>query len=111
MSRDPDLEARMTKDFGHPPALLGKAMFGAWCFLLNGNMLGAARDGRAMYHVGIGAQAHALAEPRTEPMSLAGRPRPGFIWLSGPPLADDAIRQRLARMALSHVSTFPPKDC
>ncbi|MEH6788334.1 hypothetical protein [Paracoccus sp. (in: a-proteobacteria)] len=38
------------------------------------------------------------------------REMPGYVWLSGPPLSDDTIRIRLARMALSHVMTLPPKD-
>lgn len=110
MTRDPGLEEQLAEDFGHPDALTGKAMFGGWCFMLNGHMLGAARDGRAMFRVGKPAEPQALALPGTEPMAQAGRVMPGFVWLSGPALSDDAIRARLARMALSHVSTLPPKD-
>lgn len=110
MTRDPGLEEQLTEDFGDPCALTGKAMFGGWCFMLNGNMLGAARDGRAMFRVGKDAQAAALALPGVEPMAQGGRPKPGFVWLSGPSLADDAIRQRLAGMARDFVSTLPPKD-
>ncbi|MBU3028554.1 TfoX/Sxy family protein [Paracoccus marinaquae] len=110
MTRDPGLEAQLAEDFGHPGSLSGRAMFGGWCFLLNGNMLGAARAGRAMFRVGRAAEADALTLPGTQPMSQGGRARPGFLWLSGPLLSDDGIRRRLAAMALAHVSTLPPKD-
>lgn len=110
MTRDPGLEAQLLDDLDHPDNLTGKAMFGGWCFLLNGNMLGAAREGRAMFRVGKQDEALALSLPGTEPMRQGNRMTPGYVWLSGPSLADDAIRQRLAQMALGHVQTLPPKD-
>ncbi len=111
MTRDPGLEAQLPEDLGQPDGLHSRPMFGGLCFMLNGHMLCAARAGHAMFRVGKEAEAQALALPGTSRMSHAGREKPGFVWLSGPPLSDDDIRQGLALMALTHVSTFPPKDC
>lgn len=110
MTRDPGLEAQLAEDFGHPDGLTGKPMFGGWCFLLHGHMLGAAREGRAMYRVGKPAEARALTIPGTEPMLQGARAMPGYLWLSGPALGDDATRATLARMALDHVLPLPPKE-
>lgn len=110
MTRDTGLEAQLSEDFGHSDNLSGKPMFGGWCFLMNGNMLAAAREGRAMFRVGKAAETAALALPGTEPMSQGGRAKPGFVWLSGPALSDDAIRGKLAGMAREYLSTLPPKD-
>ena len=114
MTRDPALEARMAQDFADLVAaagdLGGKPMFGGWCFLLRGHMLAAARAGRAIFRVGVAAQDDALALPHTGPMSLAGRPKPGYVWLSEPALSDESVRRRLALMACAHVSDLPPKD-
>lgn len=109
MTRDLELEQQMLRDFGRSN-LAGKAMFGGWCFLLNGNMLGAAREGRAMYRVGPDAQSRALAHPNTELMQQAGRPMWGYVWLKDEGLADDETRGALARMAMQHVTTLPSKD-
>lgn len=110
MTRDAALEDQMIADFGQGETVSGRPMFGGYCLMLKGNMLGAARAGRAMFRVGRQAEATALALPGTEPMSQGGRRMPGYVWLSGPPLADDDTRVALARMALDHVSTLPPKE-
>lgn len=110
MTRDPALESRMLDDLGHPAGISSRAMFGGLCYLLNGHMLCAARQGRAMYRVGRAAEARALTLPGTRPMVQGGRAAPGYVWLSGDPLADDSLRQSLARMSLDFVSHLPAKD-
>lgn len=110
MTRDPGLEAQLLDDLDHPEGVTSRAMFGGLCYMLDGNMLAAARVGRAMYRVGPDADAQALTLPGTERMTQGNLSMPGYIWLSEPGLADDAIRRQLARLALSHVKTLPPKD-
>ncbi|MAN56587.1 MAG: TfoX/Sxy family protein [Paracoccus sp. (in: a-proteobacteria)] len=110
MTRDPGLEAQLLDDLGHPDGVTGHAMFGGYCHMINGHMLCAARQGRAMFRVGRTAEPAALSLPGTGRMVQRHREMPGYVWLSGPPLSDDTIRIRLARMALSHVMTLPPKD-
>lgn len=110
MVRDPGLEIQLLDDLDHPEGVESRPMFGGLCYMLNGHMLCAAREGRAMFRVGKDTEPDALSLPGTERMSQSGRDKSGFVWLSDPPLADDTIRRDLARMALAHVSTFPPKD-
>ena len=111
MPRDPQLEADFRADLGALPGVLSdRPMFGGLCFMLNGNMLGAARQGRAMYRTGPAAEAEALTIPGTEPMVQAsGRRMPGYVWLSGPGLADPTTRRRLAAMAIDFTRNLPPK--
>lgn len=110
MTRDPGLESQLLDDLDHPENIEGRPMFGGLCYMLNGHMLCAAREGRLMFRVGKQAEPEALRLPGTERMSQSGRDKPGFVWLSGPSLSDDTIRKGLAQMALAHVSTFSPKD-
>lgn len=110
MTRDPGLEEQLLDDLGQPEGITSRAMFGGLCYMLNGHMLAAAREGRAMYRVGPDADARALILPGTERMTQTNRSMPGYIWLSDPGLSDDAIRSQLAQMALAHVKTLPPKD-
>lgn len=110
MVRDPGLESQLLDDLDHPENIEGRLMFGGLCYMSNGHMLCAARQGRLMFRVGKQAEPEALRLPGTERMPQSGRNKPGFIWLSGPSLSHDTIRRGLAHMALAHVSTFPPKD-
>ena len=61
MTRDPGLEEVMRDDLGELPGLSEKPMFGGLCFLAHGNMICAARQGRAMYRVGKSRNDDALA--------------------------------------------------
>lgn len=110
MTRDPALEAKMLHDLGYLADIASKAMFGGLCYMLNGHMLCAAREGRAMYRVGPEAEDKALAFPGTEPMIHGGHAKRGFIWLSGDPLENDSLRGALAQMSLEFVSHLPAKD-
>lgn len=86
MTRDPGLEEELTEDFGNPDAPTGKAMLGGWCFMLNGNMLGAARDGLAMFRLGKDAQTDALALPGSSPWRKAGGRNPASSGFPDPRL-------------------------
>lgn len=111
MPRDPALELAFRDGLGPlPEVLTERPMFGGLCFMLGGNMIGAARQGRAMYRVGAVAEPQALALAGTEPMTHGGRAKPGYVWLSGPALSDPAIRRALARMAVDFTRTLPEKD-
>lgn len=110
MVRDPGLEQAMRDDLGDMPGLSEKPMFGGLCFLSHGNMICAARAGRAMYRVGRPRYPDALALPGTAPMIHGGREKPGYVWLHDPHLSDDATRARLTGWALACVAALPPKE-
>lgn len=110
MVRDPGLEQAMRDDLGDLPGLSEKPMFGGLCFLSHGNMICAARQGRAMYRVGKPRYDDALTVPGTTPMTHGGREKPGYVWLHDPQLSDDATRARLTGWALDCVAALPPKE-
>ncbi|RCW88129.1 TfoX/Sxy family protein [Paracoccus lutimaris] len=110
MTRDPGLEEVMRDDLGDLPGLSEKPMFGGLCFLSHGNMICAARQGRAMYRVGKPRNDDALALPGTSPMTHGGRAKPGYVWLHDDQLSDDATRARLTGWALDCVRDLPPKE-
>lgn len=110
MTRDPGLEQAMRDDLGDLPGLSEKPMFGGLCFLSHGNMICAAREGRAMYRVGKSRYATALGVPGTSPMTQGGREKPGYVWLHDPQISDDATRARLTGWARDCVAALPPKE-
>lgn len=110
MVRDPGLEQAMRDDLGDLPGLSEKPMFGGLCFMSHGNMICAAREGRAMYRVGKPRYSDALALPGAAPMIHGGHEKPGYVWLSGPQLSDDATRARLTGWALDRVRALPSKE-
>lgn len=113
MVRDPVREAQLRADLGEVD-VTERPMFGGLALFLNDHMLAAARNGRMMFRVGSEGEADALAHPGTERMTqttaTGGRhTMPGYVWLTGPALEDDALRRDLARAALTHVAALPPK--
>ncbi len=110
MTRDPGLEQAMRDDLGALPGLSEKPMFGGLCFLAHGNMICAARQGRAMYRVGKSRNDDALALPGTSAMIHGGRAKPGYVWLHDDLLSDDATRARLTGWALDCVRDLPAKE-
>jgi hypothetical protein len=86
-----------------------RKMFGGLCFMLNGNMLCCTyRDG-GMYRVGKGNETAVLALPHVRPMTMTGRPMPGLVDVDRIAIDDDALRDRLMRLALDFVEALPPK--
>lgn len=111
MVRDPGLEEQMRLDLDEIGHLLAeRPMFGGLCFKLNGHMLCAAREGRAMYRVGKADEALALALPGVTPMVHGGRPKGGFVWLDADHLEDDDIRARLTSLAVTNVRALAAKE-
>lgn len=110
MVRDPGTEELMRLDLGDIAGLSDKPMFGGLCFTLNGNMLCAAREGRAMYRVGKSNDPAALSLPGVSRMVHGGHAKGGFVWLDESHLEDDEIRARLTAMALTNARSLPPKE-
>lgn len=114
MPRDPGLEELLREDLAalevEPSRLDQKPMFGGLCFMLDGHMLCACREDRAMYRVGRAQEPLALALPDTTRMAHNGRDYAGWVWLTGDSLSDDKTRARLTAWALDTVRALPPKE-
>jgi TfoX/Sxy family transcriptional regulator of competence genes len=90
-----------------------KRMIGGLCFLLNGNMIGAAdrtKDGmkRLMFRVGKDNDAAAAALTGAQPMVQGGRRMTGFFFVDQNDCDDDTFSAWLT-LALGFVSELPPK--
>jgi TfoX/Sxy family transcriptional regulator of competence genes len=85
-----------------------QAMFGGYCWMLNGNMLCGVEVGRFMFRVGKAQEAAALGRPGCEQVVFAGRRMGGLVWVG----ADECLDAGLAgwiEFATRYVGALPPK--
>ena len=113
MPQDDALNARMRAALAAHAGISEKSMMGGRCFFLNGNMLGGARrhkDGisRFTFRVGKDNEAHALADPKAQPVVHGGRKLGGFIHVAADDCDEAALQQWLTR-CLDHAVTLPAK--
>jgi len=90
------------------PGLSEKAMFGGICFLLAGNMLCGARQGRFMFRVGQAAAAETARLPGASPMVHGNRIMRGFYWVDAAACDAGALERWLA-LAEAYVGAMPAK--
>ena len=113
MAYDEELAQRFRDAIDGVPGISEKRMMGATCFMVNGNMIGAAdrtRDGvgRFMFRPGKAREAEALARAGASPMDITGRPMSGFVWVE----ADAAVDAGLAEwfdFCAAFVGSLPPR--
>lgn len=86
-----------------------KRMFGATCFMVNGNMLVCASKSGLMARVGKDQEAEALSKPHATPCRPAGRPMPGFIEVAWDGVQSDKDLKSWVDMARTYVCALPPK--
>lgn len=114
MTRDAALEAEMRAALlARLPAaasLREQPMFGGLCWLVDGNMAGAAREGRVMLRVGKPAEAQALALPGVTPMVHGGRRRNGYVWCEADAFAQPGTRDALIDLAAACVTALPARE-
>jgi hypothetical protein len=109
MAYSQDLVDIMRADLGVHPNLTEKEMFGALCFLLQGNLLCGVREEFAMYRPGRAREAEALAVGAM----LAAFPDPpmdGLIELDPGASIDPGTRQMLTEMSMDYVSGLPEQE-
>ncbi len=109
MARDLGLEDLIHEDLPSDLALTERAMFGGWAWLLNGNLLIAARSDGMLARLGKGNDAWALGLPDVSPMISRGRRMDGWVRAGPSAYGDDSVRARLIEGALSFVRGLPPK--
>ena len=83
-------------------------MFGGRAWLLDGNLLCAARHDGLLARLGKGNDAWALDRAHVVTL-VAGRPMPGWVKAGPDAWADDEFRTTLIDRALAFVRSLPPK--
>ena len=109
MARDSGLEEVVREYLADLPGLSGKAMFGSWCWLLDGGLLCCASQAGVMVRLGKGNEAWALALGGVTPFINGQRPMPGWVLAAPETFADDALAHKLIDSALAFVQELPPK--
>jgi hypothetical protein len=85
-----------------------KAMFGGYCWMLNGNMLCGVEVGRFMFRVGKEREAEALGRAGAGPIVFNGRRMGGFVWVDARSCRGRALNGWID-FAATYVRTLPPK--
>jgi len=109
MARDEGLEELLRAHFGSRPEFQERAMFGGRAWLLNGNLLCAARDDGMLVRLGPEKDGWALATPDVVAMISRGRRMRGWVRAGPGAFGDDALRAKLLDAALAFVRSLPAK--
>lgn len=109
MARDSGLEEAVREYLDDFPGLSGKAMFGSWCWLLDGSLVCCASQAGVMVRLGKGNEAWALDVDGITPFTNGQRPMPGWVLVSPEAFADDNLASKLIEGARSFVQGLPPK--
>jgi TfoX/Sxy family transcriptional regulator of competence genes len=109
MPRDPHLADLMRQALADRPGVREQAMFGGYCWMLNGNMLCGVEVGRFMFRVGKTQEAEALARPGCQKVVFSGRPMGGIVWVDADACLDAGIETWIA-LAAGYVGELPPKQ-
>ena len=107
-SADARLIEAMRTALANRSGITEQRMFGGHCFMLNGNMLCAADEGRFMFRVGKDRAAEAMSRPGAAPMEMGGRRSKAFVWVDAAACEGDNLIDWIA-YAEVFVGTLPPK--
>lgn len=109
MARDKGLEELLNEALKDVRGLTQKGMFGGWAWLVNGNLLCAARTGSVLIRLGKENEAWALEIPGAVPMMMKKRRMHGWVRAAAEVYGDDALRARFLDAALAFNMTLPKK--
>lgn len=109
MARDEGLEELLREEIQAEPGLTEKPMFGGLAWLLNGNLLCAARHDGMLARLGKDRDGWALEKPDVVPMLSRGRRMQGWVRAGPAAYGDDGLRRKLIDAALAFVRSLPPK--
>ena len=109
MARDSGLEEVVREYLEELPGLSGKAMFGSWCWLLDGGLVCCASQDGVMVRLGKGNEAWALEVDGITPFTNGQQPMPGWVLVAPEAFANDALARKLIDGARSFVRELPPK--
>lgn len=108
MAHDPHLADAMRAALKGRKNVVEKKMFGAFCWMLNGNMICGVEVGRFMFRVGKDLEAEALARPGARPMDITGKPMAGFVWVDADAAMKTGLKNWIA-FAERFVGALPAK--
>jgi len=108
MPHDPRLAERMRGALTRRAGIAERAMFGGYCWMLNGNMLCGVEVGRFMFRVGKEQEAAALARPGASPIVFSGRAMRGFVWVDETRCRGRGLEAWID-LASRFVQALPPK--
>jgi TfoX N-terminal domain len=109
MARDKGLEELVNGSLESVRGLTQKAMFGGWAWLVDGNLLCAARTDGMLVRLGKENEAWVLELPGVVPMISRGRKMHGWVRASPEVYANDGIREKFLKAALEFNRTLPKK--
>ena len=109
MARDSGLEEVVREYLEELPGISGKAMFGSWCWLVDGHLLCCASQEGVMVRLGKGNEQWALAEEGITPFINGKRPMHGWVLVAPETFASDSLARSLIDGALSFVRGLQPK--
>ncbi|HEY9126041.1 MAG TPA: TfoX/Sxy family protein [Acidobacteriaceae bacterium] len=109
MARDKGLEELLNDSLKSVRGLAQKGMFGGWAWLVNGNLLCAARTGSMMIRLGKENETWALEIAGVTPVVMRERRMHGWVRAAPAVYGDDAVRQRLLDAALAFNKSLPKK--
>ena len=109
MARDKGLEELLNANIKAVRGITQKGMFGGWAWLVNGNLMCAARTGSMLIRLGKENEAWALEIPGITPMMMNARRMHGWVRATPEVYGDDALRQRLLDVALGFNKSLPKK--
>ena len=108
MPHDPHLADLMRDALRGRRGVTEKAMFGGYCWMLNGNMLCGVEVGRYMFRVGKALETQALARPGAERVAFNGRPMGGIVWVDADACLDAGLESWID-LAAQFAGALPPK--
>lgn len=107
MPHDPHLADLLRQALTGRQGISERAMFGGYCWFLNGNMLCGVEVGRFMFRVGKALEPEAVARG-AEPVVFSGRRMGGIVWVDAE-AAVEAGLQAWIDFAAGFVAALPPK--
>ena len=108
MPHDPHLAERMRAALAARKGIAERAMFGGYCWMLNGNMLCGVEVGRFMFRVGKELEAEALGRPGASAIVFKGRRMGGLVWVDEKACRGRGL-QSWIELAGRFVRTLPAK--
>lgn len=106
-----DATAQRLRDrYEGDPRITEKKAFGGIMFLLNGNMVAAAKkDGGMLFHVAKEAHDDAAQREGASGMVHGGKTMRGFIWVDAYAIEEDEDLATWLALAESCAAALPPK--
>lgn len=109
MDSKDELVARVRKALAHVPHVTEKRMFGSLDFLIGGNLCIGCRPERIMCRIDPGLHDKAIAANGCRTVVMRAREYRGWIYIDADAIRTERSLKRWIDMALSYVTSLPPK--